>query len=63
MNRLVQHDQATAARITKHRRLIDFRNLIIHGYDLVDHGLVWSTIEDEVRVLLAEVVALLRSVP
>jgi len=63
MNRLVQHDQATAARITKHRRIIDFRNLLIHGYDLIDHRLVWSTIDEEVPVLLAEVEALLRGVP
>ena len=62
MNRLVQHDQATAMRITKHRRIIDFRNLLIHGYDLIDHRLVWSTIDEEVPVLLAEVEALLRAV-
>jgi uncharacterized protein with HEPN domain len=63
MNRLVQHDAETAVRITKHRRIIDFRNLLIHGYDLIDHRLVWSTIEEEVPVLLAEVEALLRTAP
>jgi len=40
-----------------------FRNLLIHGYDLIDHRLVWSTIEEEVPVLLAEVEALLRTAP
>ena len=63
MNRLAQHDPATAARISKHRRIIDFRNLLIHGYDLIDHRLVWSTIDEEVPVLLAEVEALLRAAP
>ena len=60
MNRLVQHDPETAARISKHRQIIDFRNILSHGYDLVNHRLVWSTIEEEVPVLLAEVEALLR---
>ena len=31
MNRLVQRDPYTAARISKHRRIIDFRNLLTHG--------------------------------
>ncbi len=63
MNRLAQHDPDTAGRISKHRRIIDFRNLLIHGYDLIDHRLVWSTIDEEVPVLLAEVGALLRAAP
>ena len=49
----------TAGRITKHRRIVDFRNVLPHGYDLIDHRIVWSTIEEEVPVLLAEVEALL----
>jgi uncharacterized protein with HEPN domain len=60
MNRLAQHDPDTAAGISKHRQIIDFRNVLSHGYDLVNHRLVWSTIEEEVPVLLAEVEALLR---
>jgi uncharacterized protein with HEPN domain len=60
MNRLAQLDPDTASRIAKHRQIIDFRNVLIHGYDLVDHRIVWSTIQEEVPVLLAEVEALLR---
>ena len=60
IHRLTQHDPDTAARITKHRRIIDFRNVLIHGYDLIDYRVVWSTIDEEVPVLLAEVEALLR---
>lgn len=59
VNRLAQHDPDTAGRITKHRRIVDFRNVLTHGYDLIDHRIVWSTIEEEVPVLLAEVEALL----
>ncbi|MDH4172663.1 MAG: hypothetical protein OEW90_05640 [Betaproteobacteria bacterium] len=35
--------------------------MLIHGYDLVDHALVWSTIETQVPVLLKDVAALLAS--
>ncbi len=63
MTRLAQHDPETAARISKHRRIIDFRNVLIHGYDLIDHRIVWSTIEEEVPVLLAEAETLLAQRP
>ncbi len=61
MNRLAQHDPDTAARISKQRQIIGFRNVLIHGYDLIDHRVVWSTISEEVPVLLSEVEALLRT--
>ncbi len=60
VNRLAQLDPGAARRITKHRRIVDFRNVLTHGYDLIDHRIVWSTIEEEVPVLLAEVEALLK---
>jgi uncharacterized protein with HEPN domain len=59
MNRLAQHDPGTAAQIDKHRRIVDFRNVLIHGYDLIDHRIVWNAIVEEVPALLAQVEALL----
>lgn len=58
-NRLAQYDPGTAARISKCRQIVDFRNVLTHGYDLVDHRVVWGTIDEEVPVLLAEVEGLL----
>jgi len=63
MNRLDQLDPETAARISKHRRIVDFRNVLIHGYDLIEHRIVWSTIEEELPVVLAEVEGLLTGRP
>jgi uncharacterized protein with HEPN domain len=64
LNRIHRTDVATAARIPEHRAIVGFRNLLIHGYDAVDHAQVWQTIEadvprlrDQVRGLLAEVEA------
>lgn len=59
MRRLEQRDPATARRITDYGRIIAFRNLPIHGYDLIDHALVWDTIQRQLRTLPAEVGALL----
>ncbi len=48
-------------RITHARRIIDFRNFLVHGYALVDSRTVWSVAEtdtprlaDEVRSLQAD---------
>jgi uncharacterized protein with HEPN domain len=59
MRRLAHHDPATARHISGHTQIIAFRNTLIHGYDLIDHGVVWEIIRRDVPVLLAEVVALL----
>ena len=61
IKRLAKHDPDSAARIGEHRQIIAFRNVLIHGYDLVDHPLVWSTIEQQVPALLKDVAALLGS--
>lgn len=59
IKRLVNLDQDTASRIADYRQIIAFRNVLIHGYDLVDHELVWSTIKNQVPVLLHDVESLL----
>ncbi|MEO8123952.1 MAG: DUF86 domain-containing protein [Burkholderiales bacterium] len=59
MNRLAQHDTGTAAHFAKHRQIVDFRNVLIHGYDLIDHRIVWNAIVEEVPALLSQVEALL----
>jgi uncharacterized protein with HEPN domain len=61
IRRLSQIDPETAARIGDHRQIIAFRNVLIHGYDLVDHALVWDTIEQKLPALLGDVTNLLAS--
>jgi len=61
VGRLVGVDPDTAARIGSHRQIVDFRNVLIHGYDLIDDRIVWSTIVEKIPVLLAEVEGLLKA--
>lgn len=62
MRRLEKDDPAIAARITDYRRIIAFRNVLIHGYDIIDPAIVWSAIEDDLAPLLKDVQALLNTV-
>lgn len=59
MKRLAAHDPATASRIGHQAQIIAFRNVLIHGDDLLDHALVLTTAQAQVPVLLSEVEALL----
>ena len=54
-------DSDLEARITAARRVIDFRNLLIHGYSLVENDRVWGYVQRDLPRLLAEVRALLPS--
>ena len=59
VRRLAQHDADTAARLGDYRQIIAFRNLLIHGYDLANHALVWETIQTELVPLLHKIENLL----
>lgn len=55
IGRLSREDPKTASRISERGRIVSFRNLLIHGYDLVDDELVWDTIKNKFPMLLDEV--------
>ena len=59
VRRLEKADPATAARIADYRRIIAFRNVLIHGYDIIDPAIVWSAIADDLVPLLRDVESLL----
>jgi uncharacterized protein with HEPN domain len=45
--------------ITDFARIIAFRNILIHGYRLVNHELVWSVVRNQLPTLIREVEGLL----
>ncbi len=51
--RLARDFPSIADRIPDHRRVIDFRNLLAHGYDIVDPRLVFDLATTRLPRLLA----------
>jgi uncharacterized protein with HEPN domain len=42
-------------KITEYRKIIDFRNIIAHGYDIVDEAAIWDFAVNRVPELLEKV--------
>lgn len=56
---LARLDAATAERIPNFRAIIAFRNILVHGYDALDHAVVWRVVEDDLPALASKLEELL----
>jgi uncharacterized protein with HEPN domain len=54
-------DPAVVAPITDYRKVIAFRNILVHGYSTIDDHIVWSVIQSHLPVLRREVEAVMVS--
>ncbi len=61
MRRIRDEAPDVASRIAQATRIIGFRNVLIHGYDIIKNDDVWDTIHSDLPKLLAEVEALIAS--
>lgn len=59
MNRIAKLDPETAARVGNYPRIIAFRNVLTHGYDMIEDDRVWSVIQNELPALREQVERLL----
>lgn len=59
MNRLRKADPATASQISDADRIVAFRNVLIHGYHMIDDAEVWRVISNSLPTLIAEVDSLI----
>jgi uncharacterized protein with HEPN domain len=59
LHRPSRSDPETIGRITEYRRIIAFRNVLIHGYDALSHDVVWDIIQTKLPILQSEVKELL----
>ena len=59
LNRLDRLDAALAARISDLRRIVAFRNILIHGYASIDRARVWRAVQDDLPPLRVTLVDLL----
>ncbi|HEX7343817.1 MAG TPA: HepT-like ribonuclease domain-containing protein [bacterium] len=54
LNRLQREDAEVFGQITGAQRIISFRNILAHGYDVIDRAIVWDIIKNHMPILRAE---------
>jgi len=60
LNRLTKAEPDLANRISYCKRIISFRNILIHGYDIVEDSIVWDVITQDLPLLHKQVTNLLK---
>jgi len=55
INRIRNIDSEILEKISEHQRIIGFRNVLIHGYDIVDETIVWQAVTKHLPILVREV--------
>jgi uncharacterized protein with HEPN domain len=63
LTRLRKVDPQTLNLIPDHLQIIAFRNVLVHGYDAIDHRRVWDAIQNSLPHLHGTVKSLLGQVP
>jgi uncharacterized protein with HEPN domain len=58
LSQLAKLDVAVAARVSGLRRIVGFRNVLIHGYDRIDAAGVWRVIQNDLAQLRLRAAAL-----
>lgn len=61
MMRLKGQDPEILKEISDHEKIIGFRNVLVHGYNIIADATVWSAIKDSMPNLRREVEDILRS--
>lgn len=59
VKRLAEHDPQVAGQLGSYPQIISFRNVLIHGYDLIDDQQVWQVIQKDLPALITVVESLL----
>jgi uncharacterized protein with HEPN domain len=59
INRLSKIDHNAADSLPDARRIVAFRNILVHGYDVIDNHVVWDVVQQYLPRLHAQVVAIL----
>lgn len=59
LNRLLRLDEAAFGEIRDAHKIVGLRNVIAHGYDIIDYEIIWDAATKEVGLLQADVERLL----
>ncbi len=59
LNRIHKSDPELLLTIPSYRKIISFRNILIHGYDAIDDRIVWGVIQEDLEPLIQHAESLL----
>ena len=59
LNRFRKDEPESIKKISDHERIIGFRNILIHGYDIIDEAIVWDAVKDHLPVLMKQIKGLI----
>ncbi len=51
LNRIKRMDRSLVATIPDYERIISFRNIISHGYDIINPAIVWDVVQNHLPSL------------
>lgn len=57
--KLRKHNPAILSQISESEKIIGFRNILAHAYDIIDDSISWSIIEAKLPILQQEITNLL----
>ena len=63
LGQLARHDQSLANQIPDLPRIVAFRNILVHGYAIVDSDRVWRVVHESLQELREAVNQLLTDAP
>lgn len=55
LNRLKREQPELLETIRNYRKIVSFRNILIHAYDSIDNRIVWDVIQNDLDKLLEDV--------
>jgi len=61
LNRIRKIDEDLLEQIPDYHRIIGFRNILIHGYDMVDEKIVWNAVKNHLPALIENISHLMNS--
>jgi uncharacterized protein with HEPN domain len=62
LSRLNKSEPPVAAGISEYRKIISFRNVLIHGYDAITDSITWDIIQNKLPILRQELEDLARNI-
>ena len=60
LNRLSREDEETYLMIEDGPKVIGLRNVLAHGYDVVDYRIIWETVQNDLAPLRTQIRDLLK---